>query len=319
VTLVLTASNIGSLLDDLGPVLGAVRAGFLADTSLDDIVTLRVHTPLPAEGSATALLPGLLPGVPAYSAKINAKFPRAQPALRGVVCLHDLEDGELLALLDSGAVTAWRTGVAAALLTHQLSQAGATTLGVIGAGAQARIVVRALAYLRGLTSVIVNDIDESAARELLRLAAQLGIVGEVAESPHVVAKRAAIIVMATWSRIPLLALEHVRPGHHITTLGADEPGKRELAGDVLAQALLVVDDRELVQAAGATASAGLAAEAIDATATEVLDGKHPGRTGDEQLTAYAPIGLPWQDLALSWHLFQAAIEQDQGVTIDLLD
>jgi ornithine cyclodeaminase len=316
--LVLTASDVGALSDDLGPVLDAVRAGFLAEPSPDDIVALRMHTPLSAEGSATALLPGLLPGVPAYSAKINAKFPRARPALRGVVCLHDLKDGELLALLDSAAVTAWRTGVAAALLTDQLGQEGATTLGVIGAGAQARVVVRALAYLRRLSSVIVNDIDESAARELLRLAGELGIDGEVAQSPDVVARRAAVIVMATWSRTPLLALEHLRPGHHITTLGADEPGKSELAGDVLAHALLVVDDRELVQAAGATASAGLPAGAIDATATEVLRGTHPGRTRDEQLTAYAPIGLPWQDLALSWHLFQAAIEQRQGITVELL-
>jgi ornithine cyclodeaminase len=299
-------------------VLNVLRAGFLADGSLGDIVAVRVHTPLPAEGSATALLPGLLPGVPAYSVKVNAKFPEAQPALRGVVCLHDLKDGQLLALLDSAAVTAWRTGVAAALLTHRLGQPSATTLGVIGAGAQARIVVRALAHLRRLTSVIVHDIDESAARGLLRLAAELGIDGEVVNSPDVVAKRAAILVMATWSRIPLLALEHLRPGHHITTLAADEPGKMELAADVLAQALLVVDDRELVQAAGATASAGLAGGAIDATATEVLRGKHPGRTRDEQLTVYAPIGLPWQDLAVSWYLFRAAIEQGQGMTIDLL-
>jgi ornithine cyclodeaminase len=316
--LVLTASDVRSLCDDLGPVLNAVRAGFLAGRGPDDIVGLRVRTPLPADGSATALLPGLLTGVPAYSVKVNAKFPGAKPALRGVVCLHDLNDGELLALLDSAAVTAWRTGVAAALLTHQLARASATTLGVIGAGAQARIVVRALAHLRRLTSVIVNDTDESAAREFLRLAAELGIDGETAPSPDVVAKRASIIVMATWSRIPLLALEHLRPGHHITTLAADEPGKRELAGDVLGHALLVVDDRELVHAAGATASAGLEAGAIDATATEVLRGEHPGRTRDEQVTAYAPIGLPWQDLALSWHLFQAAVEQGQGRTIDLL-
>ena len=43
---------------------------------------------LPFPGTATALLPGLLPGINACTVKVNAKFPTARPALRGVICLH---------------------------------------------------------------------------------------------------------------------------------------------------------------------------------------------------------------------------------------
>lgn len=77
--------------------------------------------------------------------KVNAKF----PALRGVICLHSGQDGELLALLDSATVTAWRTGLAAAIGTDALASRDDAVVGVIGAGAQADLVVtglRRLAY-----------------------------------------------------------------------------------------------------------------------------------------------------------------------------
>ncbi|MFE9021353.1 hypothetical protein ACFYNL_22720 [Streptomyces sp. NPDC007808] len=61
-----------------------------------------MRTDLPFPGTATALIPGVLPGVEAYTVKVNAKFPGARPALRGVLCLHSGQDGELPALRVSG-------------------------------------------------------------------------------------------------------------------------------------------------------------------------------------------------------------------------
>ncbi|MFD3481080.1 hypothetical protein [Streptomyces sp. NPDC058695] len=84
----------------------------------------------------------MIDGVPAYTVKVNARFPDAVPALRGLVCLYGLTDGQLLAALDSATVTAWRTGLAAALATHVLAGEQAGSVSVIGAGAQARMVLR---------------------------------------------------------------------------------------------------------------------------------------------------------------------------------
>ncbi len=70
--------------------------------------------------------------------KVNAKFPAASPALRGVICLHDGADGELPALLDSATITAWRAGLAAALGTHALA-GESDVVGVVGAGAHATL------------------------------------------------------------------------------------------------------------------------------------------------------------------------------------
>lgn len=269
---------------------------------------LRARTDLPGPGTATCLMPGLLPGVPAYTVKVNAKFPDADPALRGVVCLHDLQTGELLALADSASVTAWRTGLAAALGTHLLADPGAVTLGFVGAGAQARVVAAGLRRLRPWREIVATDLDPPRVRTLDALPL---------ESPAAVALAADVVVLATWARRPLLTASDARPRQHFTTLGADEPGKIELAPDLLQAARVVVDDRELTAAAGALGNAGLPADAAAGTLGEVLRGELPAHDGTDRPTVYAPIGLPWQDLALLWTVYRRAREADPTV-IDLL-
>ncbi|ANH94404.1 ornithine cyclodeaminase [Streptomyces sp. SAT1] len=311
-TLLLTRRDLEAVLDPADCV-DALREGFRRAPHTT-VPGQRIRTDLPFPGTATALIPGLLPGIDAYTVKVNAKFPGARPALRGVICLHSGRDGELLALLDSATVTARRTGTAAALGTHLLAAAGDdTVLGVVGAGAQAEATVRALDTLRPRRDLVIHDLDPGRAAEF---AARHG--GRVLDSAAEVAARAETVVLATWSRQPLLGLADVREGTHLTSLGSDEPGKRELAADLLRAAVLVVDDRELAAAMGVLAAAGLPASAADATLGEVLDGTRPGRPDASARTVYAPVGLPWQDLAVAWTAYRRAGELGVGRHVDLL-
>src|SRR5260370_936233 len=139
--MILPGSDVARLFD-VDELLRTLRSGFLAQARAP-ARGLRVRADLPGEGTATALLPGLLAGIPAYTVKVNAKFPDAVPALRGVVCLHDLNEGSLLAVLDAASLTAWRTGLAAALATDVLAAPGAATLGVVGPGPRRRGLGRA--------------------------------------------------------------------------------------------------------------------------------------------------------------------------------
>ncbi|MEU9050027.1 NAD(P)-binding domain-containing protein [Streptomyces sp. NPDC048384] len=313
-TLVLTRGDLESVLEPEA-CLAVLREGFRTADAVP-VAGQRVRTDLPFPGTATALIPGLLPGIEAYTVKVNAKFPGAQPALRGVICLHSGQDGELLALLDSATVTAWRTGLAAALGTHVLAGSGSASgevLGVIGAGAQAELMVRGLTVLRPHSELVVHDTDAERAAEFV---ARHG--GRVVGSPKDVAAAADTVLMATWARSPLLRLADTREGQHFTSLGADEPGKEELAADLLRAALLVVDHRELAASMGALAAAGLPATAADATLGDVLRSEHPGRASAASRTVYAPVGLPWQDLALSWVAYEAAQREGIGRRVDLL-
>jgi ornithine cyclodeaminase/alanine dehydrogenase-like protein (mu-crystallin family) len=304
-TLLLSRSTIEAALE-IDEVLDMLAHGFRDAT--DEPRPQRIRTDLPGPGTATCLIPGLLPEVPAYTVKVNAKFPASFPALRGVVCLHDLNTGELLALADSASVTAWRTGLSAALGTHALADPTARTLGFVGAGTQARMVAAGLRTLRSFDQTVATDLDR-------RRAADLADV--VVDDARAVAVRCDIVILATWSRVPLLHAEDIATVTHLTTLGGDEPGKIELAADVLRRSRVVVDDVELVAASGALGNAGLDATAAHGTLADVLRGVHATRDESNRTTVYAPIGLPWQDLAIVWPVYLRA--RHAGVPeIDLL-
>lgn len=181
-------------------------------------------------------------------------------------------------------------------------------VGVVGAGAQAELMVRGLGALRSYGELLVHDTDLDRANEF---ATRHG--GRVLGSPKEIASAADIVLLATWSRTPLLSLADTREGQHLTSLGADEPGKRELAADLLDEALVVVDDRQLVEAVGA-----LTPTDIDTTLGDVLRGDHPGRTDATDRSVYAPVGLPWQDLALAWLAYERAERDGVGRRVNLL-
>ncbi|MYT33744.1 MULTISPECIES: NAD(P)-binding domain-containing protein [unclassified Streptomyces] len=316
-TRILTRTDLLELLNP-HDCIQALREGF-ATAPRSAVSGQRVRTDLPFPGTATALLPGLLPGIDGYTVKVNAKFPGAAPALRGVICLHSGTDGALLALIDSATITAWRTGLAAALATDLIARPGSDgahtvgVLGVIGAGAQAELTVQGLGTLRSWNHLVVHDTDRQRATDF---ADRYG--GSVVSTPGQVAAEADIVVLATWARQPLLHLRDLRPHQHLTTLGADEPGKQELAAEVLTYARLIVDDVALVAAHGALANAGLPATTAAACLSEVIRGDAPARCHNQKITVYAPVGLPWQDLALSWLAYQQAATTGTGTTLDLL-
>lgn len=327
-TLLLNRSALERLLDPPA-IIAALRAGFTAEPG--ETAARRVVTTLPGPGSATALIPGLVTGVPAYTVKVNAKFPHSRPALRGVVCLHDLESGELLALLDSATVTAWRTGLAAALGTDALARhAGARGPGdagrpgggqvaVIGAGAQSDLVLHGLGALREITGLTVTDLDADRASAFAgRHGERLGVPSGTAADARAAVQGADIVIAATWARHPLLHAADIAPGTHITSLGADERGKTELAPDLLERARVVVDDIPLAVDMGVLATAGLSVRHAAGTLGDLLRGQVPGRVRDEEVTVYAPVGLPWQDLALSWVAYRAAREAGAGTSFDFL-
>ncbi|MFD0886321.1 ornithine cyclodeaminase family protein [Streptosporangium algeriense] len=305
-TLLLGAAELSRLLTP-HLSLQALRQGFVTSPAASP-PPQRVRQSLPhTAGSIAVLLPGLLPGVPAYTVKVNAKFPASDPAISGIVCLHDLDTGELLALLDSAVVTAWRTGLSAALATDLLTPAETRTVGVIGAGAQADMTLRGLTATRALERLVIHDVDPLRAHRMAETWRRTGLDCRVVDTAQEVAHGCGCVVTATWSRRPLLRLGDVRPGSHITSLGADEPGKAELDPRLLRHARVIVDDLELAMTAGALGTAGLRREDAAAVLGDVLNGLLPPRTDPGQITVYTPVGLPWQDLALSWAAYQAAL------------
>jgi ornithine cyclodeaminase len=317
-TLVLTRSEVEALLDPAA-LAPALRNAFRAYSAPGETRAERVRAMLPGPGTATVLFPGVVAGIPAYSVKVHAKFPAEDPAIRGVLCLHDTQTGALLALMDSTHLTAVRTGLAGAIAADVLARRDAATVAVVGAGAQGEHQLRALATLRRLDRVSVYDTRaETAGAFAGRLARALDVPVVPSATLEGALRDAGIALVATWARTPFLGPELVRPGMHVTTLGADEPGKAEVAAEVIRDAIFVCDDRDLAVRMGAVGGVGLDAAAIAAELGEVLAGVHPGRTSADDVTIYGGVGLAFQDLVAAWHVYGAARSRGVGREVDLL-
>jgi ornithine cyclodeaminase len=297
----------------------ALRAAFVAYSSEPSARALRVRAALPGPGSATVLFPGVAAGMPAYTVKVHAKFPAEDPAIRGVVCLHAAATGELLAVMDSAHLTAVRTGAAGALAAHVLARADADVVAVVGAGVQGRQQLRVLAALRPIRRVLVYDEVPARAEAYAReMTGALGVAVEASSTLDDALGPAGIVLAATWSRTPFLHRGNLAPGTHVTTLGPDEPGKAEVAADVITNGLFVCDDRALAVEMGALAGVGLGAAAVGAELGELLAGRHPGRTSPHEITVYGGVGLAFQDAVAAWTVYEAARAAGRGRAIDFL-
>lgn len=136
----------------LDPLRGmdAMRQSFM-DHSREHGAAQRVRSDLPGAGTAVVLFPGTAPGLPVYSVKVHAKFPAEQPAIRGVLLLHDAMTGALLCVMDSTLITAVRTALAGALAAKSLARADSRRVAIIGAGEQGRWQLRLLSKMYPLT------------------------------------------------------------------------------------------------------------------------------------------------------------------------
>lgn len=318
-TILLSRSDVERLLDPAA-LLANLRAAFRAYSMERTVPAQRAPSalPAPALGSVMIVFPGLIPGVPAYTVKVHAKNPQRRPAIQGVLHLHDLETGRLLALMDSAYLTAVRTGITGALAADILARPDAGRVAIVGAGVQGELQLRGLALVRALQHVVVFDSDpERADAFARRLSGEMGVPIVARPSIEAAVDGADIIVMATWARRPFLFAGMVRPGAHITTLGPDEPGKCEVDAAVIRDSVFVCDDRDLAVRMGAIGGAGLDVEAIRAELGEVIAGRYPGRTRVDEVTIYGGVGLAFQDLAAAWQVYRRAEQAGEGRTIDL--
>jgi alanine dehydrogenase len=241
---------------------------------------------MPAIGGGHALLKWVtsFPGNPA----------RGLPTVSGLVLVSDAEDGRLLALLDAGAVTALRTGAAAVLAAEILGRRDAQTAAVIGAGVNGRATGET--FLARGRQVALWDVDAERTRTA---AEELG--AEVAPSLKA-ALGADLVVTVTPGHEVLLTEGTLRPGQHVSLMGADGPGKAEAAAAELARAHLFCDDWEQASHSGELAHAvadGVVAREDVTALGEVLAESAAGRDGDDEITAFDSTGLAIQDLAIA--------------------
>jgi alanine dehydrogenase len=290
--------------------LEAVRGAFVAYARGEWTMPPKVYVPaypagdfraMPALGSGHALLKWVtsFPGNPA----------QGLPTVMGIVLLSDASNGSLRAALDAGAVTALRTGAAAVLAAETLGRSDAQTAAVVGAGVNG--IAAARTFLSRGRDVLLYDIDaERAKRAASDLTLQQSVTRSVERDE---ALAADLLVTVTPGHEVLLPEGSLQPGQHVSLMGADGPGKAEIAVDELLRTRIFADDWEQASHNGELVHAVEAGKLERSGVTElgaVLAGDAPGRQSDEEITTFDSTGLAIQDLAIALAAMERADELD---------
>jgi len=290
--------------------LEAVRDAFVAYAHGEWTMPPKVYVPAYPAGDFRAM-PALGGGHAAL--KWVTSFPgnpaRGLPTVTGLVLLSDASTGSLVAIFDAAAVTALRTGAAAVLAALTLGRSGVPA--VIGAGVNGRAAART--FVATGAPVLIWDVDESRAQ-----AAAEALGAEVAGSRDE-ALAAEVVVTVTPGHEVLFPPGSLKAGQHASLMGADGPGKAEIAVEELARSHVFCDDWEQASHNGELAhafGAGMLAREQVTELGAVLAGDAPGRRADDEITTFDSTGLAIQDLAIALAAMEHVSELDLP-TLDL--
>ena len=279
---------------DPADAVEAMREAFVAHARGEWLMPSKVYVPAPPDGDFRAM-PARGGGYAAL--KWVTSFPgnpdRGLPTVSGIVLLSDAADGRLLAQLDAGAVTALRTGAAAVLAAETLA-AGDGAAGVVGCGVNGRAVART--FLARGRDVLLWDTD------VARAAAVAEELGVGAADSQEEALGADVVATVTPGREILFGPGSLHPGQHVSLMGADGPGKAEIAVEELARARVVVDEWEQASHNGDISRAVEAETLGPEDVTElgrILLGEAGGRAQADEITVFDSTGLAVQDLAVA--------------------
>ena len=284
--------------------LEAVREAFVAYARGEWSMPPKVYVPAYPAGDFRAM-PVLGAGHAAL--KWVTSFPgnpeRGLPTVMGLVLVSDASNGMLEAVLDAGAVTALRTGAAAVLAAETLGRGDAGTAAVVGAGVNGRAAART--FLARERDVLLWDVDPARSETA---AAELG--AQVAGSREE-ALAADLVVTMTPGRELLFPPGSLRDGQHVSLMGADGPGKSEIAVEEVLRTHVFCDDWEQASHAGELVHAverGLLKREAVTQLGDVLVGTATGRGADDEITTFDSTGLAIQDLAVALAAVERADE-----------
>jgi ornithine cyclodeaminase/alanine dehydrogenase-like protein (mu-crystallin family) len=254
---------------------------------------------MPALGAGHALLKWVtsFPGNPA----------QGLPTVTGLVVVSDAANGAMRAVLDAATVTAIRTGAAAVLAAETLGRANPGRATVVGAGVNGRAVART--FRAHGHEVVLWDVDPARAETVAETVAEelgVGVAGSREE-----ALDADLVATVTPARERIFEEGSLRPGQHVSLMGADGPGKAEIAVAELARVQVFCDDWTQASHNGDLVHAVEAGALEREDVTElgaVLMGEAEGRRSADEITVFDSTGLAIQDLAVALAALEHAAE-----------
>ena len=248
---------------------------------------------------------------------------RGLPRIQAIVVVLDATNGSPIAVMDGTSLTAIRTGAASGVATDVLARADAQQAAIFGCGPQARTQLAAVCAVRPIRAARVFDVAaERVATFAREMAGQLGISVEVAASPAAALDGADVVCTATTSAEPVFADADLAAGVHINAIGSYKPHVREIPGETVRRARVVVDHLAFaLDEAGdlliPIAEGLITKDHIAAELGEIIAGLKPGRQSPDEVTFFKSVGIAVQDLAAAGRVLANAERLGLGITLSL--
>lgn len=322
-TLLITQEQVKSLLD-MPTVLRIVEEVYRSHgegkvvippkTTLD----LGEHRPWPPYKAAMSAMPAYLGGVDIAGIKwagvFKDNYKLGLPFVTAMILLINPKNGTFIAAMDGAYITAIRTGAAIAICAKCLAQKGSSILGILGAGVQGRMSLKALDHVFKLQEVRVIDIKEDVLEKYVHeMKAELGLNILPKKSYKEVVEGADIIVTVTIADEPLVRKEWLEKGSLVVSAGSYQELDPEV---VLSADKIVVDSWAQTSHRGELAKlveeGKLEEKNIYAEIGDILAGQKKGRERDDENILAVPIGMGSLDVGCAFEVHQKAVEKGIG-------
>jgi len=298
----------------------AVRDAFIAAYKGNGTIFPVVHAKGCEEGNTFSVKSGNLTDPRIVGFKTGSYWKNNQakglPNHGTTTVLLDEDTGFARAVLNAGYLNGLRTAAANAVASNSLARADASILGVIGAGHQAIFEIKAICEIRKIEKILIFSRKEKTAIAAITELASMGIFAEYAEA-ETVCRNADILVTVTGAREALFDTQWIKPGTHISAMGADQPGKQELPVPLVLAASLFADHPPQSRVNGEFEMAALSELSLNIVPIgAVLSGDQAGRISEEEVTIFDSSGIALQDLCVAQSVLEKAIEVGLAEKVD---
>ena len=327
--LLIDAQEVRELLP-MAEAIEADKQAFLLHSGGETEVPVRPGFRIPDKGSVL-FMPAYVKGeFNRVGIKIVSVFPgnaaKGIPVVPAQVLLVDSETGEVCALMNGSELTRIRTGAISGAATDILARNDAAVGALFGTGGQAVSQLEAMLCARPLKEVRVFDMLAARIAPFVQtnaaLAEKYGARLVTAKSADDAIDGADVITTVTTSATPVFDGAKVAMGAHVNGVGSFLPETRELDEALLNRARVFVDNREAVLSEAGDFLIPAKSGAYDLTNIagelgDVLAGKLPGRTTDDQITVMKTVGYAVLDVVAACHVYENALKRGVGREIEI--
>jgi alanine dehydrogenase len=322
--LMLSENDVASVIS-MGDGVRVVERAFRQHAAGGGVAMPRINADVPGNGGAFRVMPAIMPEIGFFGLKTLTGYPgrRLAGETYFAVLLFSCDTGALRAIVAGNRLTGIRTGAASGVAAKYLSRADSRVLGVVGAGVQARYQIAALIEVRPVKEIRVFDIDSTKAQAFAQeLELEFQVDARAVSDVRDAVSGCDLVVTATAAKSPVFDGDWLEEGTHVTGMGSNTPGKRELDGTVFRRSTVIVDFKDqALQEAGdlqhALRTGAIPAEAIDVELGDIITGRKPGRQNDREITLFKSVGMAIEDVATATFAYEQALAAGLGTRLDL--